>query len=187
MCSDVSENSCAAAKDDESILNYSCSGSNLMVMVPGLFQTLDTLEKAVLPLLEAHPGLTVLLVAPPGLPNTHWPAAISLDGEVWHSKALFPLPGRGWLRLCGCAFSWCAASLSTSASQSRASSHVSWDKCRFLIGIHRKVVSLNCRMCRVCDQGTCSRVGKLISIRIVSIMHQHSGSLPLETKPHNNA
>ena len=54
----------------------------LMVMVPGLFQTLDTLESAVLPLLQAHPQLTILLVAPPGLPNTHWPAKISLNGEV---------------------------------------------------------------------------------------------------------
>lgn len=53
-----------------------------MVAVPGLFQTLDTLEKAVFPLLEAHPKLTVLLVAPPGLPNTHWPVTVSLDGEV---------------------------------------------------------------------------------------------------------
>ncbi|CAM9926140.1 unnamed protein product, partial [Ectocarpus fasciculatus] len=58
------------------------SGSTLMVVVPGLFQTLETLEQAVLPLVNAHPGLTALLVAPPGLPNTHWPAAISLGGEL---------------------------------------------------------------------------------------------------------
>lgn len=53
-----------------------------MVVVPGLFQTLDTIERAVLPLLEAHPTLTVLLVAPPGMPNTHWPVTVSLNGEV---------------------------------------------------------------------------------------------------------
>lgn len=56
--------------------------ASLMVVVPGLFQTLDTMERAVLPLLEAHPKLTVLLVAPPGMPNTHWPVTISLNGEV---------------------------------------------------------------------------------------------------------
>lgn len=55
---------------------------SVMVVVPGLFQTLDTIERAVLPLLEAHPKLTVLLVAPPGMPNTHWPVTVSLDGEV---------------------------------------------------------------------------------------------------------
>ncbi|CAM9910671.1 unnamed protein product, partial [Ectocarpus sp. 12 AP-2014] len=65
--------------DDDPLMG---SGSTLMAVVPGLFQTLDTLEKAVLPLVNAHPGLTALLVAPPGLPNTHWPAAISLNGEL---------------------------------------------------------------------------------------------------------
>ena len=66
---------------DEINANLPCKAV-FMVMVPGLFQTLDTLESAVLPLLQAHPRLTVLLVAPPGLPNTHWPANISLNGEV---------------------------------------------------------------------------------------------------------
>lgn len=59
-----------------------CSAPLVMVMVPGLFQTLDTLETAILPLLEAHHKLTVVLVAPPGLPNTHWPVTATLDGEV---------------------------------------------------------------------------------------------------------
>lgn len=54
----------------------------LMVVVPGLFQTLDTLEAALSPLLKAHRGLTLLLVAPPGLPNTHWPTKTILGDEV---------------------------------------------------------------------------------------------------------
>lgn len=66
------------------------AGPSLMVVVPGLFQTLDTIERAVLPLLEAHPKLTVLLVAPPGLPNTHWPVTVSIDGEVRFSMLGFP-------------------------------------------------------------------------------------------------
>lgn len=53
-----------------------------MVVIPGLFQTLDTVESAMLPLLSTHPGLTLLLVAPPGLPNTHWPMMTTLGGEV---------------------------------------------------------------------------------------------------------
>lgn len=54
----------------------------LMVVVPGLFQTLDTLEAALSPLLKAHRGLTLLLVAPPGLPNTHWPTKTILGDKV---------------------------------------------------------------------------------------------------------
>lgn len=57
----------------------------VMVVVPGLFQTLDTLEIALMPLIEAchsSASVTVLLVAPPGLPNTHWPVTATLDGEV---------------------------------------------------------------------------------------------------------
>lgn len=82
--SDGVRTSSSAAGNDDTMDNDPLvgSGSTLMVVVPGLFQTLDTLGKAVLPLVNAHPGLTALLVAPPGLPNTHWPAAISLDGEV---------------------------------------------------------------------------------------------------------
>lgn len=64
-------------------------GPSLMVVVPGLFQTLDTIERAVFPLLEAHPKLTVLLVAPPGMPNTHWPVTVSLNGEVRCSCGCF--------------------------------------------------------------------------------------------------
>lgn len=81
---DRARTSSSAAGNDDTMDNDpgSGSGSTFMVVVPGLFQTLDTLEKAVLPLVNAHPGLTALLVAPPGLPNTHWPAAISLDGKV---------------------------------------------------------------------------------------------------------
>lgn len=58
------------------------SDSTLLVVVPGLFQTLDTIENAILPLLDAHPSLTVLLMAPPGFPNTRWPAAAKLSGKV---------------------------------------------------------------------------------------------------------
>ncbi|CAM9107284.1 unnamed protein product [Ectocarpus sp. 6 AP-2014] len=82
--SDRVRTSSSAAGNDDTMDNdpLAGSGSTLMVMVPGLFQTLDTLEKEVLPLVNAHPGLTALLVAPPGLPNTHWPTAICLDGEL---------------------------------------------------------------------------------------------------------
>lgn len=81
---DVSDNSDAVESPSTASETDSLKQAppSLMVVVPGLFQTLDTIERAVLPLLEAHPQLTVLLVAPPGLPNTHWPAAASLDGEV---------------------------------------------------------------------------------------------------------
>lgn len=86
-------------------------------MVPGLFQTLDTLEKAMLPLFDAHPELTLLLVAPPGLPNTHWPANVSLDGKVWLSTVFFPSPGRVWL--CWMVLLSYEFSLSTPTSQSQ--------------------------------------------------------------------
>lgn len=72
--------------DDESPSEGSAVSSPLvMVVVPGLFQTLDTLEAALMPLIETcHPSasVTVLLVAPPGLPNTHWPVTATLDGKV---------------------------------------------------------------------------------------------------------
>lgn len=100
MGSDISEIPSTAAKTNEPVHGDFCTGPNLMVMVPGLFQTLDTMEKAVLPLLEAHPDLTVLLVAPPGLPNTHWPATVSLDGEVLNPAVLFPGHSRGCLCWC---------------------------------------------------------------------------------------
>lgn len=58
------------------------SDSTLLVVVPGLFQTLDTIENAILPLLDAHQTLSVLLMAPPGFPNTRWPAAANLGGKV---------------------------------------------------------------------------------------------------------
>lgn len=67
--------------------------SSLLVVVPGLFQTLDTIEDAILPLLDAHPSLTVLLMAPPGFPNTRWPAATNLGGKVEAPKL--------WLEMIG--------------------------------------------------------------------------------------
>lgn len=81
ICS-VSANVC----DDKSpSQGPSVSSPLLMVVVPGLLQTLGTLETALMPLIEArHPSIsvTVLIVAPPGLPNTHWPATATLDGKV---------------------------------------------------------------------------------------------------------
>lgn len=69
-------------KRDGSPINENSSPGAIIVAIPGLFQTLDTLEDTVVPLFGAHAHLTILLVAPPGLPNTHWPLAAKLDGEV---------------------------------------------------------------------------------------------------------
>lgn len=81
-----------AAMDGVAQTMSHASGPMLMVVVPGLFHTLDTLERALLPLRKAHPGLTLLLVAPPGLQNTHWPRAAILGGEVRaFTSAILPL------------------------------------------------------------------------------------------------
>lgn len=160
MGSDVREIPSTSTKNDKPQHSDSCMGPSLMVMVPGLFQTLDTLEKAVLPLLEVHPELTVLLVAPPGLPNTHWPANISLDGEVRHSTVLFSLPGCIWLFW----YRWCWRHViffivDLGVTEPGTSPQVGRNKCRCHSRMQRNVVALSCRVHRLGDQAGCAWLG----------------------------
>ena len=55
-----------------------------LVAVPGLFMTLDSLERALRPLLKKYPLARVVLAGLPGLPNTFWPEGwtLSLEAQV---------------------------------------------------------------------------------------------------------
>jgi hypothetical protein len=59
----------------------------MLVVVPDLFQTLDTLKEACLPLLSKHPLGRLLLVGLPGLPRTLWAKGTLLNNEL-HAKCL---------------------------------------------------------------------------------------------------
>jgi hypothetical protein len=61
-----------------------------LVLIPDLFMTLDTLQKAFERLLVKYPHSRIVLVGLPGLPNTVWPKGWSLNPDL-HARAIAQL------------------------------------------------------------------------------------------------